>query len=68
MQSQNTPPTQVRHELTCSKNCRVGEVKEAEQYENRGGVCCKGQGWRVGGDHKRWKKSYHEEIFGGVCP
>ena len=33
-----------------------------------GGVCCKGQGWRVGEDHKGGKKQEDEERGDGVCP
>ena len=50
------------------KNYRGGENEEADQDENRGGVCCKGQGWRVGEYHRGGKKQDYEERGGGTCP
>ena len=32
------------------------------------GVCCKGQGWRVGEDYKEGKKQEDEERVGGMFP
>ena len=32
------------------------------------GVCCKGQCWRVGEDHKGGKKQGDEERGGGIFP
>ena len=32
-----------------------------------GGVCCKGKGWRDGGEHKGGKNQEDEEIADGTC-
>ena len=57
----NYPPPQVHHEITSYHNFRGNEVEEVEEDENRGGVCCKGKGWRVGGYHKGGKKQGDKE-------
>ena len=50
LKSLNINPTQFHHELTYYQNCR-GEVgKEADQEENRSGICYKVQYWRMGDD------------------
>ena len=33
-----------------------------------GGVCCKGKGWRDGGEHKGGKNQEDEERADGMCP
>ena len=33
-----------------------------------GGVCCKGKGWRDGGEHKVEKNQEDEERSDGMCP
>ena len=64
----NPPPPQFHHDLTCSHNFRGGKYEEAEQDKNRGGVCCKLQGWTVGENHKGVKEQEYEERGGGTCP
>ena len=63
-----TTPLQVHHELTCSHYYIEDEGEEADQDKNMGGVCCKGQGWRVGEYHKGGKNQEYEESGGGVFP
>ena len=64
----NNPPPQVHHDLTCYNNFRWGEQEEAEQDENRGGVCCKGRGCRDGVKHNGEKNQEDEERGGVMCP
>ena len=45
----NGNPPQVHHDITCCHNFTGGYGEEADQDENRGGVCCKDKGWRDGG-------------------
>ena len=67
MHLQQTPP-QVHNELTCCHNYRGDQGEEADQYEPRGGVCCKCKGLRDGGEHKVGKNQEDEEIGGEMCP
>ena len=63
----NNPPPLVQHDITCCHNWRGDEGEEEDQDENRGGVCCKGQGWIFGEDHKGVKNQKDEERGGGMC-
>ena len=47
--------------------CTGGGDEELDQDENWGGVYCKGQGWRVGEDHKGGKKQEDEKRVGDMC-
>ena len=64
----NAPLPKFHHELTCYHNCILDEGEKTEQDENWGGVCCKGKGWRDGGEHKGGKNQEDEERGGGMCP
>ena len=63
-----TSSPQVHHEITCCKYYTVDDWKEAHQEKNWGGVCCKGKGWRDGGEHRGGKNQEDEERSDGMCP
>ena len=62
------PPPQVHHELTCCQDCTGDDGEEAEQDKHWGGVCCKGKGWRYGGEQNVGKNHEDEERADGMRP
>ena len=62
------PTTQFEYYLTYFLNKKGYDGEEADQDEDRGGVCCKVKFRRNGGEHKLGKKQEDEERGVGVCP